>query len=223
MAKIKDITGQRFGRLVVTGYAEKGHYNCICDCGNIRKVLRQNLVSGKQVSCGCYAKDRTKERMSKHGMTKTPLYNVWNSMKNRCNNQNVKCYASYGGRGLTVCDEWQNDFQAFYDWAINNGWKQGLQIDRISNDDGYNPKNCRIVTQIENENNRRDNRIIEYKGKKYTVTQLANECGFSRHLLYDRIFMRGWSVDEAVSIEPKIGNNQSLRKEEQHENTNAEG
>lgn len=74
MAKIKDITGQRFGRLVVTGYAEKGHYNCICDCGNIRKVLRQNLVSGKQVSCGCYAKDRTKERMSKHGMTKTPLY-----------------------------------------------------------------------------------------------------------------------------------------------------
>lgn len=213
MANIKDITGQRFGRLVVTGYADKGHYNCLCDCGEVRRVLRQNLVSGRQMSCGCYAKDRKKERMLTHGMTNTPLYNVWNSMRNRCNNQNVDCYASYGGRGLTVCAEWQNDFQAFYDWAIKNGWKQGLQIDRISNEDGYNPQNCRIVTQAENENNRRDNRIIEYKGKKYTVTQLANEFGFDRRLIYNRIFRLGWSVEDAIKIKPEKGNNQNLRKE----------
>lgn len=220
MGKIKDIVGQRFGRLVVIGYAEKGHYNCICDCGNTRKVLRQNLIKGRQISCGCYAKEINRHRMSTHGMTKTPLYRVWNSMKNRCKNPNVKCYSTYGARGLTVCDEWRNNFLAFYNWAIDNGWKQGLQIDRISNDDGYNPKNCRIVTQIENENNRRNNKIIEYKSKKYTITQLANEFGFNRNLIYKRIFMLGWDVEEAITIKPKKGNNQNTRKVKNCENKN---
>ena len=223
MGKIKDITGQKFGRLTVVGYAGKGHYECVCECGNTRRVLRQNLIKGKQVSCGCYAKEKKQKMMSTHGMSKTPLYYVWNSMKNRCKNPNVKSYKVYGAKGITVCEEWKNNFMAFYSWALENGWEQGLQIDRISNDDGYNPKNCRIVTQIENENNRKNVKIIEYRGKKYTVTQLANEYKIDRDLLYRRIFIRKWSVEDAINLKPKIGNNQNLRKEKLYENTHAEG
>ena len=211
MGKLKDITGQRFGRLVVSGYAGKGHYHCICDCGEERDVLRRNLIVGKQISCGCYAREINAKRMKTHGKSNSPLYKVWNAMRDRCKNPNNKSYKTYGAEGKKVCDEWQK-FKPFYDWAMSHGYKQGLQIDRIDTNGNYEPSNCRFVQQIENENNRRDTKRVVYNNKEYTLRQLADEFKIKRRILYDRIYEQRFTVEEAIKLPVKIGNNQTLRK-----------
>lgn len=213
MGVLKDITGKRYGKLVVTGYAGKGHYHCICDCGEERDVLRGNLVKGRQTSCGCYVREINSKRMTTHGESKSHLYIVWAAMKRRCYNPNSKDYKNYGGRGIILCPEWKENFTLFRDWAIKNGYKQGLQIDRKDTNGNYEPSNCRWVTQIENENNRRDTKKVIYNNKQYTLRQLADEFKISRSVLYDRIYGNGFTVDEAVNLPVKIGNNQTLRKD----------
>jgi len=155
MRKI-DRTGQRYGRLIVIGEAEKlpGNKNtrwlCRCDCGNTTKVFTSHLASGAIISCGCYGA----ERRTKHGLRRHRLYNIWDNMKRRCSNPQTTPYDWYGGRGIMVCQEWQENFQAFYDWAMANGYEEGLEIDRINNDGNYEPGNCRWVTHQTNCQNR---------------------------------------------------------------------
>ena len=138
-----DLTGQRFGRLLVLERAEtvtehRTVYKCLCDCGNEVIVRSDSLTSGRTQSCGCLQK----EKVTIHGETNTPLYNVWYDMRRRCNYENDANYERYGGRGITVCDEWNDDYVPFRNWALDNGYEQGLSIDRIDNNLGYYPDNC---------------------------------------------------------------------------------
>lgn len=125
--------------------------------------------------------------MIKHGLSKHPLYTVWNGMKSRCYSITHKGYKNYGGRGITICDEWVMNFNSFYEWAIKNGWQKGLQVDRINNDLGYTPFNCRIVTKTENNNNRRTTIHITYNKKVKLLTEWAKELNLDYSNLRKKI------------------------------------
>ena len=151
--------GNRYGRLLVCECAGKNKRNalmwkCICDCGKETTVRGSDLRNGSQVSCGCYAKEQAVLRMSKHGMSKSSLYALWKNIKTRCYNPNTNCSKYYFEKRIKVCDEWRNNFKSFYDWAINNGWKKELEIDRINSNGDYEPNNCRFVTDRVNTLNR---------------------------------------------------------------------
>lgn len=156
-SRLKDITGQRFGRLTVIEQAESknnhARWVCKCDCGNKRIVYGSSLFSGETKSCGCWNKDK----MLKHNLTDTKLAHIWSQIKQRCFQKNCKAYKNYGGRGITVCDEWKNDFLTFYNWSIKNGYKENLSIDRIDNDGNYCPENCRWVEDDTQRRNKRTN------------------------------------------------------------------
>lgn len=154
--RVHDLTGQKFGRLTAIKPIENhGHgieWLCKCDCGNETVVRCDGLVTGHASSCGCY--NRELKRNYSHGMSNTKIYRVWCGMKQRCNNPNNLEYHRYGGRGIKICKEWNDDFEKFGKWALSHGYKQGLQIDRINNNGNYEPSNCRFVTPLENMRNR---------------------------------------------------------------------
>lgn len=186
---MKDLTGQRFGRLTVLRFASKKNSNyywlCKCDCGKETIVSKNHLSDGHTKSCGCFQREASKNFHTIHNMARTKIYSVWNGIKDRCLNNKKKNYKYYGGRGIKVCEEWKNDFLSFYNWAINNGYKEGLTIDRINNEGNYEPNNCRWATHKEQANNTRRNRYITYKGKRQS---LANWC---RELNIDYQITRG--------------------------------
>ena len=160
MSKINDLTGQKFGRLKVVehyGSNKNGRalWLCHCDCGNKKVVVGNSLINKVTTSCGCYNKEHSKHIHTKHNMSYSKLYKVWQGMKTRCYNKNFMYYCNYGARGITICNEWLNDFKSFYDWAINSGYKEGLTIDRINNDGNYEPSNCRWITRAEQNRNQR--------------------------------------------------------------------
>lgn len=133
----------------------------------------------------------------KHGMKKTRLYRIWQAMKTRCYNPNSERYSDYGGRGISVCDEWKNDFLAFYGWAMSHGYSDNLSIDRIENDKGYFPDNCRWADSDTQANNSRHNRQLEYKGEKHTLSEWCKRLNLSRSMVNDRINAYGWTVERA--------------------------
>lgn len=173
MSAVKDLTGQRFGRLVVLeragSSAKKARWLCLCDCGKKALVLGVNLCSGHTNSCGCLSAQLSGDRIKTHGMRQSRLYGVWGGMKSRCLNPNINHYHRYGGRGITICDEWLHDFQKFYEWSIANGYDENAPrgqctIDRIDNDKGYSPDNCRWVDMKTQRHNRSDSRSKQYEG-----------------------------------------------------------
>jgi len=160
-----EYVGEKFGELtiieVLNPYVQqngrkrtKVMARCECD-GNVDAYRLEALQFGSTTSCGCVQKENTSKTKTTHGLTKHPLHRVWLGIKKRCDNENDLRYKDWGGRGITICDEWKNKFKTFYDWCVNNGWNGKLQIDRINNDGNYEPNNCRFLTAQENNGNKR--------------------------------------------------------------------
>jgi hypothetical protein len=181
---VNDLTGKRFGRLTVIGVEDNGkrhtYYACQCDCGNVKVIRADALIGGCTVSCGCKKKEQDRVNLTanhSHKMSGTRLYNIWVGLKGRCNNPNDARYDRYGGRGISVCEEWDKSFQSFYDWAISNGYSDELTIDRIDNDGNYEPSNCKWSTTAEQARNTRRNVYIKYNGEVYIITDLSKKLG----------------------------------------------
>jgi hypothetical protein len=196
-----DLTGQRFGRLTVINEAGKAkdgriRWQCLCDCGQITETpSTKTLRNGTCKSCGCIQKENPPAKT--HGQSDTNLFHVWNGIKQRCLNPRSQAFNNYGGRGIKVCDEWREDFQAFHDWAIKNGYRLGREIDRIDNDGDYEPGNCRWVTSQTNNNNRRSNTLVEIGGKTHTISEWSRITGIPRSTLQKRI-SSGKTPDEIL-------------------------
>lgn len=187
--RFTDLSGQKFGRLTVRKFYGKDKYShnlwlCDCECGGVAVVDTSALTGGKTTSCGCWQIESTIQRSSTHGKTHERLYRIYAHMKDRCYLSTSKTYADYGGRGVTICNEWLNDFQAFYDWAIANGYNDDLTIDRIDVNGNYEPSNCRWATMKEQANNRRITLKHTYKGITHTLPEWEEITGINYAHLY---------------------------------------
>lgn len=209
-AIFNDLTGKRFGRWSVLAVAEtnskKTYWKCKCDCGTVKDVRADQLINGHSVSCGCLRD----EAATTHGKSKTRIYRIWIGMRRRCYDSNQFGYQRYGGRGISVCNEWMTDFERFYEWAISNGYDDKKSIDRIDNDGNYEPNNCRWVTMKEQGNNRSSNVFYEYDDEVHTIAEWAEIAKIPYATLKHRIDA-GWSIYDAITtpIEQKY----SHRKE----------
>lgn len=194
---MRDITGEKFGRLTVLEYTNKhGKPLCICECECINRTKKTinaySLILGKTKSCGCYSR----EINTTHGLTKHYLYSTWTSMLDRCRNPESKHYKDYGGRGILVCKKWEDVREFVKD--VEPLYIKGLTLDRINNNGDYEPGNVRYITKKEQNNNKRNNVLVEYKGKTQTLAQWCDELKMHRMTFWNRLFRDKWSVGEAI-------------------------
>lgn len=212
MGKFIDLTGQRFGSLLVVSRAANyidgsAQWNCRCDCGAMRVIRGSQLRRGERKSCGCVMKTvgpknllgYLQKRKEESGIISQRLYRIWKNMCGRCNDPNKDHYSDYGGRGISVSPEWL-DFKCFQSWALGSGYKECLTLDRINVNGNYEPKNCRWQTQKQQCNNKRNNIVIEWSGRQLTLKELAETTGLKYSTLYWRV-SHGWSIERAV-MEP---------------------
>lgn len=221
MVKRLDLTGQVFGKLKVMSVAEstrhgKAQWLCLCDCGTEKILISGNLMSGASRSCGCdqrAAREEHNRRLREEApgeRPRKPEYVVWLSMKDRCHNPNGLSYPNYGGRGITVCDEWRHSFDTFLrDMGPRPTPRH--QIDRIDNDLGYEASNCRWVTPSENCNNKSTNRLITHAGQTLTATQWARKVNLPGRVILARIDKLGWPAERALTTPPQPRPNGNLR------------
>lgn len=204
--KCLDLTNKKFGRLLVLSKVNTVKHSvmweCLCDCGKHTIVAANNLTSGRIKSCGCLKIDRLIERSTTHNQRHTKLYDVWKTMRQRCDNPNNVSYHNYGGRGISVCEDWKTSFQSFYDWSMQNGYSEKLTIDRIDVNGNYCPENCRWTDRTTQANNMRCNRLIEYNGEIYTLANLARKYNLSYSCLQNRL-SSNWSIEKAISVPPR--------------------
>jgi hypothetical protein len=173
---------------------------CKCDCGKIVTVNVTDLIAGKKKSCGCKNVKSIPPLCITHGLSNTRIYGIWKQMKVRCKDMSGDNFRYYGSRGISVCLEWQNSFQSFYNWSIANGYNDNLTLDRVENDKGYCPGNCRWTTMLVQSNNTRSNVLFEYKGVSKTLTEWARLFDFNRHTIYKRVVRMGWSISDALTV-----------------------
>lgn len=197
--------GEKYGRLTVKKVYKKVLYgsktvvaDCVCECGNTTTIPADRLTRGSTKSCGCRLREmlRNGDIRRKHGGRGTRLYQIWKSMRERCNTVTNDNYPKYGARGITVCREW-DDFAVFRDWARANGYDDTLTIDRIDPYGGYSPDNCRWATYTEQARNKTNNRWLEYKGERRTVAEWSERIGISQSTIHERL-KHGWSVERAL-------------------------
>lgn len=208
----KDLTGLRFGKLVVIERAENSsrgdtRWRCLCDCGKETIVNRSPLISGATKSCGCgmlKALENGRRSSKTHGMSDTRLYRIWCGMKKRtAENADTRHKRDYYDRGIRMCEEWKNSFESFYKWAMSSGYEDGLSIDRIDNNGNYCPENCRWATTKQQSNNRRTNRRYQYNGEDLTISELAEKYGLNYNMLRERLIVLGWNIDRAMTVPPQ--------------------
>jgi len=210
-------TGEKFGRLTVIKLdhiqeyispndviSNKEYYLCKCDCGNECIILKKSLKLGYTKSCGCFRKEIAKKEAEKikHGLIKTRLYNIFSCIKTRCYNKKHNYFNNYGGRGITICDEWlnkKNGFITFYNWAMDNGYQENLTIDRIDNNGNYNPDNCRWIIHKEQCRNQSSNVNITYNGETHCIAEWAEILNIKSSFIYNRIH-KNWSIEKIFAI-----------------------
>ena len=201
MRNIKDLTGKKFGKLTVLHFAyiknQKSYWLCQCKCGNQKIINGAVLSFGLVYSCGCAKKEAT----ATHKKSDTKIYRVFISMKSRCYNPKSKAYKYYGARGIKICDEWLNNFMNFYNWAINNGYKEGLSIDRIDVNGNYSPDNCRWTTNKKQSRNTRRNVFITFNNETHCISEWAEIVGISKEVLKWRL--KKWGTEKALTT-PKL-------------------
>lgn len=207
--RVKDITGQRFGRLVALGYVgtkeiglnqKRAQWLCRCDCGSVIVAVGAHLRQQHTTSCGCYNIDVTRQSAQNketHGMTGTPEYRAWQSMHQRCYNPQCNSYQWYGKRGIEVCERWRT-FENFLA-DLGNRPTPDHSLDRIDNDGDYDPGNCRWATDIEQKNNKRTNKVISYCGEEHSLAEWSRITGISYTLLKARINTYKWPIERALS------------------------
>nr|DAH72017.1 MAG TPA: PVL ORF-50-like family [Caudoviricetes sp.] len=202
-----DLTGQTFGKLYVIKRVENRKkkcgqqqvmYLCKCKCGNETIISYDNLKRQTR-SCGCLQTEAISNMNKTHGLTKTRLHRIWCNMRNRCSNTNMKAYKDYGGRGIKVCEEWSNNFMNFYNWAIANGYKENLTIDRINNNGNYEPSNCRFSTAEQQAHNKRNSIMLSYKKETKHISVWAKEYNITRATLWKRLFVLNWDIEKALT------------------------
>ena len=207
MKRLNIEKGQKFGKWTIIeeispkiiSNKPRRMFKCVCECGNIKEVQLTCLLNKHSTSCGCMQKERAAQSQLKHGLAdKHPLYLTWKNMKKRCNNPKASEYTNYGGRGIKVCNEWSKSFKAFYDWAISNGWKKSLSIDRINVNEGYCPENCRWSTNNIQMNNTTRNHYIIHNNVKYTLSTLSEFLNIPYNIVRYRISTCKWTVEQLI-------------------------
>lgn len=203
-----DLTGKKFGRLTVIEKREPNKkrktsmWLCRCECGNEKIIASHDLKHGT-LSCGCMLKENRESFKNKYRNGKkinaknTRILRIYNGMKQRCYNSNNSSYKYYGGRGITICKEWLENYYEFEKWSLENGYEDNLTIDRIDTNKGYSPKNCRWATYKQQANNERTNHVLEIDGIKHTVQEWSEIYKIKPNTIIYRI-KRGWSVKRAV-------------------------
>lgn len=189
-----DLTGRRFGRLTVLAYrgvhvtpcgTSRRLWECKCDCGTIKTIQEISLKNGSTKSCGCWKYSKIREHNTKHGGVHDRLYGIWKNMKHRCNNPNDSHYSTYGGKGIQVCEEW-NDYKCFKEWAYKHGYDESAEfgectLDRIDNDGNYEPSNCRFANRMTQANNTSKNHIVELNGHRMTIAEFARVMNINKN------------------------------------------
>lgn len=202
--KLKDMTGEKYGKLTVLKFShmrgKHSYWLCKCDCGNLATVRADGLKRGTTKSCGCLIKNN---HPIEHGQAKTKLYHLFYGMKQRCYNPKHESYHRYGGRGITICDKWLNDYMSFYRWSMKNGYKPGLTIDRIDNDGNYEPDNCGWITQKEQTRNTSRNTKITIDGVTKLLIEWCELYGVNPATACYRI-KRGWNYSSVFKITSKV-------------------
>lgn len=199
-------SGQRFGKLIIIrGVEAKGYDRCFlckCDCGK-ETISRLSALKRKGgSSCGCTRrKPMLKNRTENYPYRNHRLYSIWIDMKKRCYNKKSRAYRWYGGSGIEICDEWKSRFLNFYKWAMTNGYSATLTIERINPTKNYEPSNCKWIPWSEQNNNKRNSRIISYQGIKLTVSEAARKYGICYTTLIRRL-NSGWNVEDAIELKP---------------------
>lgn len=202
-----DLTGQRFGRLVVSGLTRSQHrrWRCQCDCGGERIARTSELRSGRVLSCGCLRREsaaRVGKATTTHGMRYTPEYRAWSGMKQRCTNPKISNFPQYGGRGIRVCDRWMASFD---DFLADLGPRPSPDhsLDRIDNDGHYDPSNCQWRTRVEQQRNVSRNRLLTFQGETHPLATWADRTGIPAKTIGRRL-TAGWSPERALKQPPRV-------------------
>lgn len=200
MPKALNLIGEKYGKLTVLEKAGKDKrgcwlWLCKCECGNETIVNGAKLKNGHTKSCGCGSAGNH----ISHGKTGTRIYRIWQAMKSRCSNTDIPAYKDYGGRGISVCKEWESDFVCFYNWAISNGYDDNLSIDRIDVNGNYEPSNCRWTTKKEQAINTRKFKLFTFNGESHTLKEWCEILNINYRTLRSRILYNGWSIERALS------------------------
>jgi hypothetical protein len=213
MSRLIDLTGQKFGRLTVIALIEKASrgkgnrakYRCRCDCGKIKPVSSSSVRTGNTKFCGCMKKEHFYGLITKHGLSNIRLYIIWKHIVQRWENKNVERYKDYGGRGISICDEWRKEPALFVKWALTNGYKENLSIDRIDVNGNYCPDNCGWVPLKKQAQNKRSNRLFTVKGDTHCLSEWAQISGIPYETLRSRL-KAGMPFEQAICKEARHEN-----------------
>lgn len=197
-----DLTGRTYGRLTVIAPADSiggmTMWRCLCQCGAEVAVRTSSLRAGNTNSCGCLKNDSIRAISTIHGLSSWRIYKIWTGMKSRCSNPNNSHFSNYGGRGIAVCQEW-GSFEAFYDWALTNGYQDDLTIERLDVNKNYEPVNCAWIPKSQQSYNTRSNRLIGCNGTVKTIHRWSKETGLPAGTIRARIDKLGWSIERAIT------------------------